>query len=487
LAILLLLILAMAEPHVCPPRQIALVIDNSASMSATDVAPSRLERAKQLAREWIHSLGYRDQVAVLSCAEPARIVAGLTGRREVLYQAIDAIAPSEAVGEMLPCLATARLLLARSPESKIVVFSDGCFSEAAEVARAADVAWVTVGGESDNVAVTQFCARREIADPARCQVLVEVSSYSHKPVDCSLEFKLEGKRIDRVSVHLSPAARWQQIYELKRLEAGRLDVQLDPPDALPIDNAASVRLPPCPTRHVILVDRQGLHLRRALESNPRVELSVAQAVPSSLDPHAILVLHRCGADRLSAGASLVIAPIASGPLWQSGEPVAEAVVVRQDDESPVLAGVRLVGTRWPGARRLVLTEQARSIARPIVWAADGTPLAYQIASQTARMLLLSGDPGAGELSAQPALPLLMSNAIEWLAGDDPRSGPAVEVSASAGCRLRDELDVRVPAELRGVAATWSTLAEAALWWYFAGAACVVVVVEWGLYQRRWTC
>ena len=47
----ILLALAAAGPAIPPPQRIVLILDNSATMRATDVQPSRFEVAKEVANE----------------------------------------------------------------------------------------------------------------------------------------------------------------------------------------------------------------------------------------------------------------------------------------------------------------------------------------------------------------------------------------------------------------------------------------------------
>src|SRR3954449_9930115 len=60
LALLLLLIFALAQPFFAweanEARRVVLVLDNSASMNATDVAPNRLARAQEAARRVVTGL-----------------------------------------------------------------------------------------------------------------------------------------------------------------------------------------------------------------------------------------------------------------------------------------------------------------------------------------------------------------------------------------------------------------------------------------------
>src|SRR5262249_11587160 len=70
LAFLCLLVGALAQPffawEINAARRVVLVIDNSASMNATDAVPNRLGRAKELGRNVIDGLRSRDQMAIVA-------------------------------------------------------------------------------------------------------------------------------------------------------------------------------------------------------------------------------------------------------------------------------------------------------------------------------------------------------------------------------------------------------------------------------------
>src|SRR5260370_36292954 len=76
LLLLLLLGAALAEPffswEALSARRVILVLDNSASMNATDVAPSRLARAKDEARQVIQGLRFRDEMAIVPAGTQPR-------------------------------------------------------------------------------------------------------------------------------------------------------------------------------------------------------------------------------------------------------------------------------------------------------------------------------------------------------------------------------------------------------------------------------
>ena len=76
-------------------------------MSATDVAPSRLEAAKQKAREVVRDLGGDDLAMVISFAETARVVSNYTSDKRALLQRIDAIRPTQSATSLREALQVA--------------------------------------------------------------------------------------------------------------------------------------------------------------------------------------------------------------------------------------------------------------------------------------------------------------------------------------------------------------------------------------------
>ena len=94
-----LAMLALAGPRIKGAsgqgQRYVLLIDNSASMSATDVPPSRLAKAKEEARKVVRSMGGDDLAMVVSFAETARVVSNYTGDTRTLLQRIDSIEPTQ--------------------------------------------------------------------------------------------------------------------------------------------------------------------------------------------------------------------------------------------------------------------------------------------------------------------------------------------------------------------------------------------------------
>src|SRR5437660_3505899 len=84
----LLAMFALAGPRVKGTsgqgRRFVLAVDNSASMSATDVSPTRLAKAKEEARKVIDAMQSDDLAMIIAFSDRARVVSDYTGDRRAL-------------------------------------------------------------------------------------------------------------------------------------------------------------------------------------------------------------------------------------------------------------------------------------------------------------------------------------------------------------------------------------------------------------------
>ena len=94
-----LAMLALAGPHIKGTggqgQRFVLMIDNSASMTATDVAPTRLAQAKEAAKKVVSAMDADDLAMVISFSDSARVESNYTGDKRMLALRIDAIKPTQ--------------------------------------------------------------------------------------------------------------------------------------------------------------------------------------------------------------------------------------------------------------------------------------------------------------------------------------------------------------------------------------------------------
>lgn len=452
LAFLALLVLALADPifrwQQARSRRLVLVVDNSASMNANDVSPSRLEAAKAQGRRVIDGLRLGDELAVVAAGTQPQVYCGLTDHQRTLREALDAIPATDGPTRVAEAVALARRLVsARDKSHKVIVLTDGGFEGADGLVKQPDVEVVAMGKATGNVGITLLQARRSLIDPVGYEILVEVLNASDGPVECRLELDLGDDPIDVVPLELKPGELSTQIFEKTSAEGGRLRARIDRDDALPADNVAFAILPRRDPQPVTLVTEGNLFLEKVFEAIPLVELVVAKELPASrpASPLAgVTVFHRKVPATLPPGNVLVIEPSDPTALWQVDAPIQNPVVAAQAKDSPLMAHVRLDHVLMPEARKLTLQGPAQVLAE----SATGDPLYAVMERPEGKVVVLTVNLDKGDLTLQTAFPILMTNLLGWFAAGKGDLREALSAGAVTELVLPVETDPRATRSLR---------------------------------------
>jgi Ca-activated chloride channel homolog len=175
LAALAALVVAMARPQavVAVPREEATVIltmDSSASMTATDVAPSRLDAAKSAASTFLDDVPERFRVGLISFSSSVRVLEEPTEDHEAVRSSLDTIegdigtALGDAIEASVAVAAEAQEedVAGDKPLSAVLLLSDGANSTGSEPLAVLDQAkdagvpiyTIALGTESGTVEIT---------------------------------------------------------------------------------------------------------------------------------------------------------------------------------------------------------------------------------------------------------------------------------------------------------------------------------------------
>jgi von Willebrand factor type A domain/Aerotolerance regulator N-terminal len=448
--LLLLLVGALVEPFFSweskDARRIVLAIDNSASMNATDAAPSRLGQAKEAARRVIAGLRFRDEMAIVVAGTQPQVVCGLTGHQRTLREALDAIPPTDGPTKLTDAVALARRLIADQAEDRkrgqVIVCSDACAEGADKLAVAEDVRLLTVGSRTGNVGITQFQVRRSLLDPVGYEILVEIVNFSDESVKCRFELDLNGNIVDVVPLDLAAFDSnakekkhvWSQVIEKTSAEGGRLTGKINHADALSADNVAVALLPKREFQNVLLVSEAGnLFLEKVLEANPLVKLTVAKKPPEPIPAGSVCVFHKAAPEKLPPGPVLVIDPANDCDLWKIGDKLQNPIVTQQDKDSPLMANVRLDNVLMPEARKLTFAAGVKP--QVLAAALTGDPVFVALDRPSGPVLVLSVNLDLGDLPLRTAFPILASNALAHFAGGKGELHEALATGATTEIAL----------------------------------------------------
>lgn len=550
LALLALLVFALSEPFFRwesrGARRIVMVVDNSASMNANDVKPTRLDAVKRRGRQIIDNLRFTDEMAIIAAGTEPQVASGMTDHQRTLRDALTAIPATDGPTRVHEAVELARRLLADQKNPKIIILTDGAFDDTDKLVKAKDVEVISIGRNTPNVGITRFQVRRSLRDPIGYEILAEVHNASDKPAECRLEIDLDDDVIDVVPLKLEPGKRWSQTFEKTSAEGGKILAKLDKPDALMADNQAWAILPRRETQPVTLVTDGNLFLSKVFEAIPLVRLTLTKdpGAPGS-KAGGIAVFHRKLPDRLPPGPVLVIEPSKSNELWELGEKISSPIVAKQDKDSLLLAHVKLENVTMPDARQLTFKAKATTLASAIT----GEPLYAVIDRPEGKVYVLTLDLNKSDLPLQTAFPIMMTNALAAIAGpkgelresvgsgnvaevdlparrglllrspngatrplppgatktlvgpldrcgiwsivrspsaENPKVQSAPELEVACNLANRRESDLRPPDGLKPAQVTLAGgFGGRPIWYYLIAAAWFLAGLEWYLYQRRW--
>ncbi|MBL8797038.1 MAG: BatA and WFA domain-containing protein, partial [Planctomycetia bacterium] len=186
-------------------RHYIIMIDNSASMSCTDVAPNRLEWAKQEALKEIDAAGENDYGMVIAFNSSAQTLQSRTSNRDLLRQAVKSIGPTQRTTRIEEALSLADSLAnpSRSTDdaasrppgeapdkirtyvanegtpTEVHLYSDGRFPDVPRFALGnlrlqLHIAGQTGAAAQENIGIVKLNAYRDESDPTRVQIFCRV-------------------------------------------------------------------------------------------------------------------------------------------------------------------------------------------------------------------------------------------------------------------------------------------------------------------------
>ena len=417
-ALLALLVLAASRPAVFAlaqaPVSAVYVLDATASMRATDVTPSRFERARTLVRQDLEALPDGSRAAiVLAGATPTLLAASSTDRRSLL-RALDAARPTDAAGSFAEALRLADSLV-RSDDGRqgeIRAFTDGAFDwPAGAPPLSAPVKWTLVAEGGSNQAITGFGARAAPGDAHRQQVFARVERFGSSEATVTLDLTADGQVVESRTLAFGDSGIAEALFDNLPADARLIQASLPVNDALSADDRASLVLEPPRGAKVLLVTRGNVFLERALALVPGVVVDVTtprRFEALNADAYDLLVVDGDVPDVLPPKPLLLVSPTSSPILTIEGQQRATSIASWERDH-PLMRDVDLTDVKVFRAPRVAAPDWAQ-----VVVAGTDGPLALVGEPDGRRVAVLVPDLRQTNLPLTPAFPILVANAVTYL-------------------------------------------------------------------------
>ena len=248
---------ALHRPGFMPGRAI-LIVDNSASMSSTEMGQPRLAFAKQAALQHIEQVAAAGGMMLMLTNATAVQVAFTTDTAK-LQHAIENIPQSEAPRNLQPVF-DAVTHYAASSQDKIFFISDN-FENLPDISL--PIHKIGVGGAAENVGIVHFSVEI-VADTY--EVLIGIRNFTDAPRELDVQLAVEGEPFDQKTAAIAPGKTKSILFSGDPSglvgQVMRAHLQLD--DDFLLDNSATALLSAVSPLRILLVSANENSLLPAL-------------------------------------------------------------------------------------------------------------------------------------------------------------------------------------------------------------------------------
>lgn len=269
--------------------QTVLIFDTSASMQARgSTGATRLDEAKRRAAELLQGAAPGSEVMLLAAGSSVVVVSPFERDRVRLQRALSTITAEDAEGQLRPALDLAQARLSRSSgKRRIVLYSDGELADRTPLETTdTELSIVELGEPVDNVGIVHIDTRTKARGEAQVQevkVFARVENFTQKVATRFVTLRQRNVKEPLASrrVQIDPGADVPVVLSFEATAADNgagLIVDLDPHDALEVDDRAYAIVPESRLLQVVLLEKKpSPWFVRALLADPEVEVWTADS------------------------------------------------------------------------------------------------------------------------------------------------------------------------------------------------------------------
>ena len=425
LLILAGLVIALARPFVEVPTvttgKVALLIDASASMNATDVQPTRFEVARQQALTFINSINSQDQVAVIRVAGGPEQVVNYTNDQNALRDGINKMQVSQASADWVAALTLAAAGATGSDKFTTVIIGDGGLPSGIGNTYG-DVKFIPIGKSAENVAISALATG---TDPVNGpQLYGRITNYGTQSADVVFSVKLDGALFN-ASTYTVAAGQYTDVVVTKLPETFH-QVEADltrplnatTPDYLPLDDVAYAVFTPSSIGQALLITPQNKFLEQGFASLADWQIFLGQ--PNTALPtknYDLYIFDGSLPPVLPAGNMLLVNPpntSSINDLFTVGAETKDAslITVKANDPRTRFLDFKDVNIRQFETITQTDAQKGKWPADTLV-GANGGPLVLAGTYNGHQVAVISFDLHDSDLALKIAWPILLSDLTQW--------------------------------------------------------------------------
>ncbi len=447
-------------------RRMIFLLDNSASMRATDVEPSRFEEAKRRIRGQIENMAGDDVAMLIAFSDRADVRQGYTSDTRRLLESLDLITVTEQptdLGEALRAAAglanpgrtsqagdTNDIQVADALPADLFIYSDGGFAPVVDFSLGnLRPEYRRIGKDVvDNLAVLTLAAQRNPEKAEQVQALARVKNFGSQQAKGTVSLMRGDQLLDASEVDLAPDEEASLTFDLDALDATELKMVIDRADNLAVDNEAYAVFSPPRQANVLLVTSGNRPLTLGMATEQSKRLAKLETVsPAYLKDPAyeqrtlanefdLIIYDRCAPTMMPPTNTWFIDAQPPSEGWKFSESKGRLFVADVDRVHPLMRYLELFDLLIYEGKTMELPRGGRTLlssdAGPLMAIAPREGFQDLVLSMPIMALDKDGDVAYNtDWPVQRSWPVMILNVLQGLAGaEDMTAGASVSTGAT---------------------------------------------------------
>ena len=261
----LFIVLVLIRPAIFTTSSISgntiIILQTSASMQATDVAPNRFESARNDIADMIANLGPEDHISLITMANTPQVLIADLNDKALLSAALQRAKVTNQDADLELALSLANSLAAGQTNLQVLVVGDGHVTTTdQQLLVPFPVRYLSIGTKAPNTALLTLSSRTL---QGNLTALAQIANYSSQQRSIPVELFADGHEVSVQTVTLAPQAtgtvQWAGLSSTTRF----LHAQLISQDAMTMDHNAWAIVGGSQKGRVLLVTNGNMFLQAA--------------------------------------------------------------------------------------------------------------------------------------------------------------------------------------------------------------------------------
>lgn len=430
---LILLIFALAKPYLnlasIKGKSYILLIDKSASMQSDEKSGTRFELAVKEALKLINNLKKNEKMMLIAFDDNAEILKTATGDKLALRSALAGVKPSDSLTDVKEALLIAGSVQKATPDTEIIIISDGCFTDPQIPIKISNLQFVKVGETRDNIALTDLNIRESFEDENTLEVFISALNFDDEIKSVILSLYINGNIFASKKISAASGKSASEIFQIPAGQNGWLEISADSKDSLELDNKVFAALKPQHKKRLLLVTNGNRFLENALDlSGPYILKKIMPKEYHANEEFDLTIFDGFSPKEIQGGNYTYINSLPAIPEIKRLDIKSEyPKIIDFDQKHPIF---RFVGFDKINIKEAINYSAPEDFLKTLA-ETSSSPIVSLYENGENRILILGFDIFKSDFPLQASFPIFITNMVSWMSKKMSETKGSADASTKA--------------------------------------------------------